>query len=62
MKQLLAAAVLAAVVVVAGCTSPENEGGTPLPSSRSEPALYEDGIGPSEDQEELDEEGDESAP
>ncbi|MDQ3688550.1 MAG: hypothetical protein M3406_00655 [Chloroflexota bacterium] len=62
MKHFLAAAVLAAVVVVAGCTSPENEGGTPLPSSRSEPALYEEGVGPSEDQGELDEGGDDSAP
>lgn len=47
MKRIVAVALL---FFVAACTSPENEGGTPLPSSRSEPALYEEGVGPSENQ------------
>ncbi len=47
---------LALAVGLAACTSPENEGGTPLPSALSEPPLYDEAIGPSDQQEELDEE------
>lgn len=41
------------VVVGAACTPEENEGGTPIPGTRSEAPLYDDAVGPSEEQEEI---------
>jgi hypothetical protein len=48
---------LAATLVLAGCTPPGEEGGTLLPSALSEPPLYDEGVGPSEAEETFDEEG-----
>ena len=54
--RLLLGGVLALAVGLAACTSPENEGGTPLPAALTEAPLYDEAIGPSDEQEELDEE------
>lgn len=49
--------IVGAAMLLSGCTPPENEGGTPLPSALSEPPLYDEGVGPSDAEETLDEEG-----
>ncbi|HEX7197790.1 MAG TPA: hypothetical protein VF364_13270 [Candidatus Limnocylindria bacterium] len=48
---------LALMLSLTACTPPENEGGTPLPSALSEPPLQDEAVGPSDAQEEIDEEG-----
>ena len=42
------------VVVAAACTPEENEGGTPIPGAQSGAPLYDDAVGPSDEQEEID--------
>jgi len=42
---------LIAVLGVVGCTSPENEGGTPLPGAQSGAPLADDAVGPGEQSE-----------
>jgi hypothetical protein len=46
---------LAVAISVAGCTSPENEGGTAIPSAQSGAPLADDAIEPGEQQNEIDE-------
>lgn len=41
------------VVLATACTPEENEGGTPIPGAQSEAPLYDDAVGPSEEQEEI---------
>ena len=41
------------VMVAAACTPEENEGGTPIPGAQSGAPLYDDAVGPSEEQEEI---------
>ena len=43
------------IVVAGACTPEENEGGTPIPGQQSGAPLYDDAVGPSDEQEELDE-------
>jgi len=50
MKRLL---LILLVVSAAACTPEENEGGTPIPGAQSGAPLYDDAVGPSEEQEEL---------
>lgn len=52
MKRLLLIPLI--VLGAAACTPEENEGGTPIPGQRSEAPLYDDAVGPSEEQEPLD--------
>jgi hypothetical protein len=52
MKRLLL--ILVVVLSAAGCTTEDNEGGTPIPGQQSGAPLYDDAIGPSEEQQELD--------
>ena len=59
MRFILGALLVLAMALTA-CTSPENEGGTPLPSALSEPPLYDEAVGPSDAEETLDEEGGEA--
>ena len=49
MKRMLLAGLL--VIVLAGCTPPENEGGTPIPGAQSGAPLNDEAVGPSEEQE-----------
>jgi hypothetical protein len=49
MKRLL----LILLVLAAACTPAENEGGTPIPGQQSGAPLYDDAVGPSEQQEEI---------
>lgn len=55
MKRILAICLLTVTGVV-GCTSPENEGGTPLPGTQSGAPLFDDAVDPSDDPEEISEE------
>ena len=41
------------IVVAAGCTPEENEGGTPIPGQQSGAPLNDGAVGPSEQQEEI---------
>jgi hypothetical protein len=41
------------LLVATACTSPENEGGTPLPGQGSGAPLNDEAIGPSDDPEEI---------
>ena len=50
MKRIFVIAVVAVCGVV-GCTSPENEGGTPLPGAQSGAPLADDAAGPGEQSE-----------
>lgn len=43
------------LLVVAACTAPENEGGTPLPGAQSGAPLGDEGVGPSEQPGEIEE-------
>lgn len=51
MKRVLLAVLVA---LLAACTPPEQEGGTPLPGEGSGAPLYDDAVGPSDEPEELD--------
>jgi hypothetical protein len=42
------------LLLSAGCTPPENEGGTPLPSTQSGAPLQDEAIGPSDVPAEID--------
>ena len=42
------------LVALAACTPAENEGGTPLPGAQSGAPLYDDAVGPSDDEAEVD--------
>jgi len=53
MKRMLLAALL--VAVLAGCTPTENEGGTPIPGAQSGAPLNDEAVGPSEEQEPVEE-------
>ena len=53
MKRIVVIALIAVLGVV-GCTSPENEGGTAIPSAQSGAPLGDDAVGPGE-QSEIDE-------
>jgi hypothetical protein len=50
MRRILLIGVL---LVIAACTPPENEGGTPLPGQGSGAPLNDEAIGPSEEPEEI---------
>jgi hypothetical protein len=50
MKRILLVMLL---VLAAGCTPPENEGGTPLPGQGSGAPLNDDAIGPSDEPAEI---------
>ena len=50
MKRVLLILVLLAA---AACTPEENEGGTPIPGQQSGAPLFDDAVGPSEEQEEI---------
>ena len=52
MKRVLLILVL---LLAAACTPEENEGGTPIPGQQSGAPLFDDAVGPSEEQEEIDE-------
>lgn len=47
MKAILAAGLL---ILLAACTPAENEGGTAIPSAQSGAPLYDEAIGPSEEE------------
>jgi hypothetical protein len=49
MKRMLLAGLL--VVVLAACTPPETEGGTPIPGAQSGAPLNDEAVGPSDEQE-----------
>ena len=42
------------IVVAAACTPAENEGGTPIPGQQSGAPLFDEAVGPSEQQQEID--------
>jgi len=48
MKRTLTIALL---VLLAACTPPENEGGTAIPSAQSGAPLYDEAVGPSDEEE-----------
>jgi hypothetical protein len=50
MKRML---LIGLLVLAAGCTPAENEGGTPLPGQGSGAPLNDEAIGPSEDPSEI---------
>ena len=50
MKRVLLILVL---LLAAACTPEENEGGTPIPGQQSGAPLFDDAVGPSEEQEEI---------
>ena len=50
MKRIVAI-VLTAMLGAVGCTSPENEGGTPIPGAQSGAPLADDAAGPGEQSE-----------
>ena len=50
MKRVLLILVLLAA---AACTPEESEGGTPIPGQQSGAPLFDDAVGPSEEQEEI---------
>ena len=50
MKRLL---LILVVALAAACTPAENEGGTPIPGQQSGAPLFDDAVGPSEEQEEI---------
>jgi hypothetical protein len=50
MKRVLLIVVL---LLSAACTPEENEGGTPIPGQQSGAPLFDDAVGPSEEQEEI---------
>ena len=50
MKRVLLILVLLAA---AACTPEENQGGTPIPGQQSGAPLFDDAVGPSEEQEEI---------
>lgn len=45
--------ILVALAAV-GCTTDESEGGSPIPGQQSGAPLYDEAVGPSEEQQELD--------
>ena len=51
MKRLLLTLIV--VLAAAACTPEENEGGTPIPGQQSGAPLYDEAVGPSEEQEEI---------
>ena len=53
MKRIMVIGLLAMLGMV-GCTSPDNEGGTPIPGAQSGAPLADDAVGPGE-QTEIDE-------
>jgi hypothetical protein len=57
MRRLLLLALLI-VAMAAGCTPDENEGGTPIPGQASGAPLNDEAVGPSEQQDEADDEDD----
>jgi hypothetical protein len=54
MRRVKLTAVAVLVALAAGCTPPENEGGTPLPSTQSGAPLQDEAIGPSDVPAEID--------
>jgi hypothetical protein len=46
------------VAMATGCTPDENEGGTPIPGQASGAPLNDEAVGPSEQQDEADDEDD----
>jgi hypothetical protein len=57
MRRLLLLALLV-VVMLTGCTPEENEGGTPIPGQASGAPLNDEAVGPSEQQDDADDEDD----
>lgn len=56
MRRLLLIGLLVAAMAT-GCTPEENEGGTPLPGQGSGAPLNDDAVGPSDQQDEIDDDG-----
>lgn len=56
MRRLLLIGALVAAMAT-GCTPEENEGGTPLPGQASGAPLNDDAVGPSDQQDEIDDDG-----
>ena len=54
MKRLVAICLMT-VTVVAGCTTPENEGGTAIPGAQSGAPLADEAVGPSDQETKIDE-------
>ena len=54
MKKLVAIGLIIASVV-AGCTTPENEGGTAIPGAQSVAPLADEAVGPSDQETKIDE-------
>ena len=46
---------LVTVIGAAGCTSPENEGGTAIPAAQTGAPLADEAVGPSEQETKIDE-------
>jgi hypothetical protein len=47
--------IIVAMGAIAGCTSPENEGGTAIPAAQSGAPLYDEAVGPSDQETKIDE-------
>ena len=54
MKRIMAIGLLT-LLGIAGCTSPENEGGTAIPAAQTGAPLADDAVGPSDQQSEINE-------